>query len=128
LEGFQGALRDKRWDEASSGFREFVLGLRKHIGIEENILFPVFEEKTGMTDAGPTFVMKMEHKEINELLDRTLSSTDKHDFDAASEAASILIGILTDHNMKEEHILYPESDAFITDSERAQIIKKAQAA
>ena len=128
MEGFQGALRDKRWDEASSGFREFVLGLRKHIGIEENILFPVFEEKTGMFDAGPTFVMKMEHKEINELLDRILSSTDKHDFDPASEAASILIGILTDHNMKEEHILYPESDAFITDSERAQIIKKAQAA
>lgn len=128
MESFQDALRGERWEEASSGFREFVLGLRKHIRVEEEILFPVFEEKTGMIDAGPTFVMKMEHKEINELLDRILATTASHDGKAASEAAGALISILMDHNMKEEHILYPESDAFITDAERSQIIKKAQAA
>ena len=128
MESFQGALRAERWEDALSDFREFVLGLRRHIRIEEEILFPVFEEKTGMIDAGPTFVMKMEHKEINELLDRTLSATGGHDNAAASEAAGALINILMDHNMKEEHILYPESDAFISDTERAQIIKKAQAA
>jgi len=128
MESFKSALRDERWEDASSDFREFVLGLRRHIRIEEEILFPVFEEKTGMTEAGPTFVMKMEHKEINELLDRILSATDGHEGATASEAAGILISILTDHNMKEEHILYPESDAFISDTERAQIIKKAQAA
>lgn len=128
MESFQGALRAERWEDASSDFREFVLGLRRHIKIEEEILFPVFEEKTGMIDAGPTFVMKMEHKEINELLDRILSATGGHDAGTASEAAGALINILMDHNMKEEHILYPESDAFISDTERAQIIKKAQAA
>ncbi|CAG1065333.1 Iron-sulfur cluster repair protein YtfE [uncultured bacterium] len=128
MERFQDALRGERWEEALSGFKEFVLGLRKHIRIEEEILFPVFEEKTGMIDAGPTFVMKMEHKEINELLDRILAATAGHDGKTASEAAGALISILMDHNMKEEHILYPESDAFITDAERAQIIKKAQAA
>jgi uncharacterized protein (DUF2249 family) len=128
MESFQDALRGERWEEASSGFKEFVLGLRNHIRVEEEILFPVFEEKTGMTDAGPTFVMKMEHKEINELLDRILAATAGHDGKAASEAAGALISILMDHNMKEEHILYPESDAFISDAERAQIIKKAQAA
>lgn len=128
MENFQDALRAQRWEDASSDFREFVLGLRRHIRIEEEILFPVFEEKTGMIDAGPTFVMKMEHKEINELLDRILSATDGHDASMATEAAGALINILMDHNMKEEHILYPESDAFISDTERAQIIKKAQAA
>jgi len=128
MEGFQRSLKGNSWEEAASAFREFVLGLRRHIKIEEEILFPVFEEKTGMVDAGPTFVMKMEHKEINELLDRILSSTEGRDGARATEATSILIGVLTDHNMKEEHILYPESDAFITDSERADIIKKAQAA
>jgi len=128
MDRFQGALKAGRWEDAASDFREFVLGLRKHIRIEEEILFPVFEEKTGMFDAGPTFVMKMEHKEINELLDRITSATASHDGRAASDAAGVLIGVLVDHNMKEEHILYPESDAFISDSERAQIIKKAQAA
>jgi uncharacterized protein (DUF2249 family) len=128
MESFQAALKQARWEEASTDFREFVLGLRRHIKIEEEILFPVFEEKTGMTDAGPTFVMKMEHKEIHDLLDRTLAATDGHDAARASETAGALISILMDHNMKEEHILYPESDAFISDTERAQIIKKAQAA
>lgn len=128
MDNFQGAMKAGRWDDAVSDFREFVLGLRKHIRIEEEILFPVFEEKTGMVDAGPTFVMKMEHKEINELLDRITSAASAHDGQTARDAAGALIGVLTDHNMKEEHILYPESDAFISDSERAQIIKKAQAA
>jgi uncharacterized protein (DUF2249 family) len=128
MEGFQSALKQAKWEEASRDFREFVLGLRRHIKIEEEILFPVFEEKTGMIDAGPTFVMKMEHKEIHDLLDKTLAATDNHDAGMATEAAGALINILMDHNMKEEHILYPESDAFISDAERAQIIKKAQAA
>lgn len=128
MDSFQDALRGERWEDASKDFHEFVLGLRRHIKIEEEILFPVFEEKTGMIDAGPTFVMKMEHKEINELLDRILAATGGHDGSAATEAAGELISILTDHNMKEEHILYPESDSFISGPERAQIIKKAQAA
>jgi len=33
-----------------------------------------------------------------------------------------------DHNMKEEHILYPESDAFLSDSERKDVVKRSQAA
>lgn len=128
MERFQAALKEGRWEDASRDFREFVLGLRRHIRIEEDILFPVFEEKTGMFDAGPTFVMKMEHKEIQALLDRILAAADGRDKDGATDGVIALTNILLDHNMKEEHILYPESDAFINDSERADIIKKAQAA
>ncbi|WKZ33809.1 MAG: DUF2249 domain-containing protein [Thermodesulfobacteriota bacterium] len=128
FEGFKAAVKDSRWEDASRAFREFSLGLKKHIRIEEEILFPVFEEKTGMRDAGPTFVMRMEHKEIQALLDQILGATDRHDAAGAESGSSNLLGILLDHNMKEEHILYPESDAFITGSERAMVIKKAQAA
>lgn len=128
MEGFQAALREGRWEDASRGFREFVLGLKKHIRIEEDILFPVFEEKTGMFDSGPTFVMKMEHKEIQDLLEKILNAADSRNASGATDGVIALTNILMDHNMKEEHILYPESDAFISDSERTQIIKKAQAA
>lgn len=126
FERFQGALKDGRWDDASTAFSEFSLGLRRHIKAEEEILFPAFEEKTGMVDAGPTFVMKMEHTEIKELLDRITGATAAKDASTAANATIGLYNILADHNMKEEHILYPESDAFLTEHERAQAIKKAQ--
>ena len=48
-------------------FEKFKFGLHRHIAWEEEILFPLFEEKTGMTDGGPTFVMREEHRQIKAL-------------------------------------------------------------
>ena len=125
---FYEAFKGQLWDGASADFREFSLGLKRHIKVEEEILFPVFEEKTGMHDAGPTFVMKSDHKEIKELLDKILASTDAKNEAEVSKSSYLLTSILSEHNMKEEHILYPESDSFLTEAERAQVVKKAQAA
>ena len=127
LERFQEEVNENKWAEASRDFREFSLGLKRHINAEEEILFPLFEEKTGMHDAGPTAVMRMEHKDIKELLDRTLEAAESGDGARTREAKDALIMILADHNMKEEHILYPESDSFLTDAERTAVVKKAQA-
>jgi len=127
VERFRDAVDRSEWEDASRDFAEFCLGLRRHIQAEEEILFPLFEQKTGMVDAGPTFVMKMEHKDIKEFLDKITEVTEGKDAGAALESLNHLINILTDHNMKEEHILYPESDGFITEGERAQVIKKTQA-
>lgn len=124
---FQEEYQAGQWKEAASDFKEFRLGLKRHIKAEEEILFPAFEEKTGMADAGPTFVMRMEHKDIQDYLDRVLEGAEAGDADRTRDAAHQLTGILADHNMKEEHILYPESDSFLSESERAQVVKKAQA-
>lgn len=123
---FQDGAHEARWADALSAFSEFSVGLRRHIKAEEEILFPVFEEKTGMRDAGPTFVMKMEHTDIRELLDKITGLTEKGDGPAVSEAASALTNLLADHNMKEENILYPESDSFLDETERTEVIRKAQ--
>ncbi|MBI5970961.1 MAG: DUF2249 domain-containing protein [Deltaproteobacteria bacterium] len=128
FERFSRAVKDGRWEEASKDFREFSLGLKRHIGVEEEILFPVFEEKTGMKDSGPTFVMREEHKDIKALLDSILSGTDAKNPAAVAKGMSALTNTLGDHNMKEEQILYPESDHFLSDAERSDVIKRAQAA
>lgn len=125
---FQDSVKARRWEDALNDFKEFNLGLRRHIKVEEEILFPLFEEKTGMIDSGPTFVMKMEHTEIKGLLDKILENTAALDDSKVSNASYGLLNILGDHNMKEEHILYPESDSFLSESERIQVIKKSQAA
>jgi len=123
---FLEAIKAAKWPHASEAWAEFSHGLKRHIRIEEELLFPAFEEKTGMKDAGPTFVMKMEHVDIKELLDQIAASTKAQNERGASDTAYRLTNILTDHNMKEEHILYPESDSFLTESERNGLVKKAQ--
>jgi uncharacterized protein (DUF2249 family)/hemerythrin-like domain-containing protein len=124
---FSEDVREKRWEEAVEKFRAFRFGLKRHIRIEEDILFPVFEEKTGMREGGPTFVMRGEHKEIQELLDEVLASTEGKNPEGVFRAATFLLQMLADHNMKEENILYPESDAFLTEEERRSVVKRAQA-
>ncbi|TAN60013.1 DUF2249 domain-containing protein [bacterium] len=124
---FKAFANEQKWNAAAGAFSEFSLGLKRHIKAEEEILFPAFEQKTGMIDSGPTFVMKMEHKDIKELLDKILSAARSSDEATATSASNGLLNLLGDHNMKEEHILYPESDSFLDDSERAQVIKKTQA-
>ena len=123
---FKDAIRAKKFEEAASAFREFRLGLTRHIRAEEEILFPVFEDKTGMHDAGPTAVMRMDHKDIKELMDKIVNAADAKDEKTAVDSAQVIFNILADHNMKEEHILYPETDSFLSDAERSQVIKKAQ--
>ncbi|MFQ5428275.1 MAG: DUF2249 domain-containing protein [Thermodesulfobacteriota bacterium] len=126
LETFQKAREGGEWEKALGAFLEFDLGLRRHIQAEEEVLFPLFEEKTGMTDGGPTFVMRMEHTDIKDTLQRILTATVAKDGEAAAGATEMLINTLTDHNMKEEHILYPESDSFFSEAERQDFINKAQ--
>ncbi len=124
---FSDAVHEERWDDAKGAFCEFSLGLKRHIATEEEILFPAFEEKTGMRDAGPTFVMRMEHKDIHELLDAITALTEKGDGPETTVKASALTVLLADHNMKEEQILYPEANASLSEPERAEVVRKAQA-
>jgi uncharacterized protein (DUF2249 family) len=123
---FTKAVKEKNWDEASKSFREFRIGLKRHIKAEEDILFLLFEQKTGMHEGGPTAVMRMEHQDIQELLDKILQATDAKDDIQTPSASNRIANILTDHNMKEEHILYPESDEFLSEAERSDVVKKAQ--
>lgn len=109
---FQRYRAQKRSDvkKAKPFFREFLKGLRRHIVWEEEVLFPFFEQATGITQ-GPTEVMRREHRMIAEALDkihdkvRTLNPDSDHEEEE-------LVAILGPHNQKEENILYPAIDQY----------------
>jgi len=65
LKQFQSLKRDY-YAQAKPFFRKFKFGLQRHILWEEEIIFPIFESKTGMKDSGPTAVMRQEHVLIKE--------------------------------------------------------------
>ena len=53
-------------EKALDTFNVFHQGLLTHIVWEEQVLFPIFEAQTGITE-GPTRVMRMEHERIKSL-------------------------------------------------------------
>ena len=84
---------------------EFVADMEHHFQMEERVMFPEFEAKTGMT-MGPTEMMRQEHSQMRNLmaqLSEAIENNDKDKFFGLSETLMIL---LQQHNMKEEQMLY----------------------
>ncbi len=111
------------FSKAKEFFKEFKIGLQRHIVWEEQILFPVFEKKTGVTQAGPTQVMRIEHKQIGEYLELIHKKVQTQDINSDKEE-EMLLSVLSKHNLKEENILYPSIDNMITDEERVEIFNQ----
>ena len=106
--------------KAKESFRQFKVGLERHILWEEGILFPEFEAKTGMQNVGPTEVMRMEHRQIKGLLQEMNAKVCAENPQTELEEASFL-SILSLHNEKEEHILYPAIDDMLNSQERSGV-------
>ena len=109
----------KRTDlpKAKSVFLEFKAGLQRHVAWEEEVMFPLWEKKSGMTGGGPTIVMRNEHREIGECLESLARKIQAQNPETDHEE-EILLDLLDRHNMSEEEVLYPEMDHLITPEER----------
>jgi len=107
-------------DRAKALLVEFLMGLQRHIVWEEELLFPLFENATGMRDHGPTAVMRMEHRRIKECLksihDRIVAGDT-----ATDEFERGLLQVLTAHNQKEENILYPWIDDSVDKADKEAV-------
>jgi hemerythrin-like domain-containing protein len=120
-----GLLRDARaaaarddLDRARQLLGEFRDGLERHIRLEEEVIFPAFDERTGIT-RGPTVVMRYEHTLIRAHLSEmthALGGDDAAGFDAAATA---LEGVLGPHGVKERNVLYPAVDRALSPEELA---------
>lgn len=108
---------------AKEAFKEFKQGLQRHILWEESILFPLFEEKTGMRDCGPTVAMRAEHREIGRWLEALHEKVRTHDL-ATDQEEDALCRTLLAHNQKEESVLYPAIDRLLSAEEKAGVFKR----
>jgi len=124
---FQSFQTLKRHDfaKAKAAFKEFKFGLQRHIVWEEELLFPLWEEKTGMSDGGPTFVMRAEHREIGRQLEAIHGKVAEQNPDSDREEAALL-NLLGSHNIKEERILYPSIDQVATQEERETVFRNVE--
>jgi iron-sulfur cluster repair protein YtfE (RIC family) len=115
--------KTKDLSAAQKAFSEFKTGLERHISWEEEILFPLFEERTGIEGAGPSVVMRMEHRQIKEMLAAIFQKILRRNPKCDTEEADLL-SILSAHNMKEEGIIYPAIDRLLQSSEVDRIFQQ----
>lgn len=111
---------------ASAWYEAFSSGLRRHIAVEEQLLFPVFEERSGLgRDSGPTEVMRAEHQEILRLLGEILH-TIGDPAKLPDEKRAAFHEILEEHHMKEEGMLYPSMDEVLSAEEGDALVSRIQ--
>lgn len=108
------AVAAQEWDRASAVFKTFANAMRQHFAAEEDLLFPAFELKSGMT-MGPTQVMREEHEQMRELIAAAQEALSSKDADDYSGNAETLLIMMQQHNMKEENVLYPMCDDHLLD-------------
>lgn len=110
-------LKRTDFPKAACAFGEFKAGLQRHVVWEEDVLFPLWEKKTGMTGGGPTIVMRREHQEIWDSLEALHHKVQAQDPETDREEDALL-DLLDRHNMSEEQVLYPAMDRVTSAEER----------
>jgi len=111
------------WGDCRRNLEPFRHGLFRHIHLEDEILFPAFDERTGLHGHGPTAVMRAEHIEIKKAVDEMALAARNESLDALETWHANLLGVLVEHNMKEEQILYPGTDQLLSDGLRDALVR-----
>lgn len=121
----ENEVASENWTQANKKFEEFTGDLEHHFNMEEKVMFPAFEQRTGMM-GGPTAMMRMEHEQMRSVVSqmrKDLDEKNKNHFFGLSES---LMMIIQQHNMKEEQMLYAMADNHLGASS-AQVVEQMKA-
>lgn len=112
----QAALANN-WSEAETAFNNFRTELAKHFRMEEDELFPTLVSAGG--PAGPVQVMRMEHAQMNTLIEQMAGTLTRQDAQGYGGLSETLLIVMQQHNFKEEQMLYPIADHFLASQREA---------
>ncbi len=103
------ALNQGNKEQGTQIWQAFEKAMLRHLKMEEEVIFPAFEEVTGMTQ-GPTAIMRNEHEQMRGLLKQIGTAIETGDFDEALDQGDTLLMVIQQHNVKEEGVLYPMAE------------------
>jgi iron-sulfur cluster repair protein YtfE (RIC family) len=103
------------WAKTALELGGFRRALEQHLAMEEDVLFPAFEQQTGMSDGGPTEAMRAEHTHMRALLDQLADAVADRDEKRYLGVADTLLVLMQQHNMKEESMMYPMIDSAVAE-------------
>ena len=102
----EAAVEAGKAEDIAAAWQRFDASMRRHLQKEEEVLFPAFEEATGMS-GGPTQVMRSEHRQMRGLLDQMAAAQAAGDHGELVDQGDTLLMLIQQHNQKEENMLYP---------------------
>jgi len=105
----ENAAHELDWSRCRGAWGRFCAALLRHLAMEETVLFPAFEQATGLV-RGPTEVMRQEHAQMRDLLARLDEAAAGEDSAAFLGSSETLLVLMQQHNLKEENVLYPMAD------------------
>ncbi|MBZ0072555.1 MAG: hemerythrin domain-containing protein [Thiohalobacteraceae bacterium] len=108
----EAACGQQDWPRCSQAFADFRQAMEQHLSMEEEVLFPSFEEAAGSA-AGPTQVMRLEHEQMRELFEQMAEAVAGQDAAQYLGLSETLLVLMQQHNMKEEQILYHMCDRML---------------
>lgn len=111
------------WDSAATQFETFQQVMERHLGLEEETLFPEFEQAMGSA-VGPTQVMRLEHQQMRDLIGQMAAALHSRDADGYLGLSETLLIMMQQHNVKEEQILYPMTDEVLGETDVLQRMKQ----
>ena len=117
----EAAVAAGNWQQAGQDFSAFAEAMECHLTNEEEILFPAFEERTGMRE-GPTMVMRDEHIHIRRLIKEMTDDIEQQDADHYLGLSETMLILMQQHNTKEEQMLYDMCDRALDHDEKDQVL------
>jgi len=116
LDSVRAHVEAADWLRAQRTYSAFAEDLTRHIRLEEEIVLPLFESRTGI--AGPVPAMRRDHELIRDALGVLAVVVGLRDAVAFRAGLAVLVSLLSDHNDEEERALYPVTDRVLPGRER----------
>lgn len=117
------------WTALERHAGDFLGRIGRHIEMEETLLFPAFEENTGMGEGGPTATMRGEHAQMRPMFAQMREAITQRNAPQYRQVSQALHELLQQHNMKEEQMMYPMLDQSLGDDASRmleELVKRAQ--
>ena len=114
LSDVENKVHESGLSSANEKFNFFESEMIRHFLEEEDVLFPAFEQKTGMS-GGPTHVMRMEHNMMRQNMSLMRGALEDGNEDRFLGICETLMILIQQHNMKEEQMLYNMAQMHLSD-------------
>jgi hemerythrin-like domain-containing protein len=118
----QGAVEIEDWGDADLAFRELLTHLKRHMALEEEVLYPAYEAAVEAPQ-GPTKALREEHDQIVRLVRDMVRVIKTRDSDHVLECLVHLEKQMIKHHEKEEDIFLPMA-SHILDAGREEISRQ----
>jgi iron-sulfur cluster repair protein YtfE (RIC family) len=114
-------------ERAQRAFCHYDRGMRRHMRIEEEVVFLLYAfERTGEAK-GPVQLMREEHAVIQGFIEEMGTSLTRQDTRAFRAARDALGRFLPEHHLREEQMLYPLLDSLLGTDEAEKTIARLRA-